>query len=117
MQQESVTELRALTGSKAQPNGIENRCGTGNRTIALVRESQPLSAAEAPTTLSRPIMAMSTDCPLEKLATREMIPLWGKYTRWSGLPASITTALSVNSTSRRYGPSNSLSCCDSDASS
>jgi hypothetical protein len=48
-------------------------------TTALLRAISSATAADPPTTLSRPIVAVSTISPEVRSTTMDTIPLWGKY--------------------------------------
>jgi hypothetical protein len=50
----------------------------GGTTTADVNDIPPPSAAPAPKTLSRPIVATSTACPAERRTIIEMAPLCGR---------------------------------------
>jgi len=55
-------------------------------TTALLRAISSATAADPPTTLSRPIVAVSTISPEVRSTTMDTIPLWGTYRVLTGIP-------------------------------
>jgi hypothetical protein len=84
-------------------------------TTALLRAISSATAADPPTTLSRPIVAVSTISPEVRSTTMDTIPLWGKYRVLIVSPASNSTVLCGSSVTRRCGTSAAMFSDESEA--